>query len=404
MELTQKKRFKAGEYIFSQGDSGDCAYIIETGRVEISLASKSEKVVLTILGIGEILGEMSVIDGSPRSATALALEPCEMVVVSREALFERFEASDPIVRLLISVLLRRMRNTNESKVHFDLFLKDTLLPGEIIEKQKEEVLERLKMESELKEALSKSQFNMHFQPIMNIEGGSIAGFEALIRWFSQSRGMVRPDIFIGIAEETSLIVPIGRWVIEKSCEKLASFRQELASKGVYDEIFMSINVSSRQFQDPDFFNHLTSVVKQYKIEPHLVKLEVTERILMEGSASLHAIKKARDLGFHISLDDFGTGFSSLSYLSQFDVDSIKVDQSFVRRMQTDQKTFIITRAIVSMSNDLGIPVIAEGIETPEDLNLLSTISCKYGQGYHFAKPMPFDDALAYLMKNLTEII
>ena len=404
MELTQKKRFKAGELIFSQGDSGDCAYIVETGRVEIFLTSKSEKVVLTILGIGEILGEMSVIDGSPRSASAVALEPCEMVVVSREALFERFEASDPIVRLLITVLLRRMRFSNESKVQFKNFLNNELIPSEMVEKQKVEVLERLKMESELKDALNKNQFSMHFQPIVKIEDGSVVGFEALIRWNSESRGMVSPDIFIGIAEETSLIVPIGRWVIEKSCEQLAIFQRELLNRNVIDEIFMSINVSSRQFHDPDFFEHLTGVVKKLNIKPQLVKLEVTERILMEGSTSLHAIKKARELGFHIALDDFGTGHSSLGYLTQFEVDCIKIDQSFVRRMQTDQKTFIITRAIITMSNDLGVPVIAEGIETSEDHKLLGTIYCKFGQGYLYSKPMPFDIALNYLIESLTEIL
>lgn len=404
MELTQKKRFKAGELIFSQGDLGDCAYIIETGRVEISVASKSEKVVLTILGIGEILGEMSVIDGSPRSASAVALEPCEMVVVSREALFERFEASDPIVRLLISVLLTRMRVSNKSKVQFKNLFKEEIIPTGILEKQKAEVLERLKIESELKVALNKNQFAMHFQPIVKIDNGSLVGFEALIRWNSSSRGMVSPDIFIGIAEETSLIVPIGRWVIEKSCEQLAMFNRKLSSLNISDKIFMSINVSSRQFDDSDFFKHLNGVVKKFKINPHQVKLEVTERILMEGSAALHAIKRARKYGFRVALDDFGTGHSSLGYLAQFEVDTIKVDQSFVRRILTDQKTFIITRAIITMSNDLGIPVIAEGIETYEDNNLLRTIFCNYGQGYLYSKPMPFDAALNYLVENLTEIL
>ncbi|NRA45846.1 MAG: EAL domain-containing protein [Oligoflexales bacterium] len=404
MELTQKKRFKAGELIFSHGDSGDCAYIIETGRVEVFMSSKSEKVVLTILGVGEILGEMSVIDGSPRSASAAAVEPCEVVVVSREALFERFEAADPIVRLLISMLLRRIRFSNESKAQFGGLLKDELIPGNVLKKQKEEVLERLKMEAELKEALTGNQFNMHFQPIVNINDGCVAGFEALIRWKSKSRGMVSPDIFIGIAEETSLIVPIGRWVIEKSCEQLAVFQKELSNSNVTDELFMSINVSSRQFRDTDFFTHLTGVVKKLNIKPSLIKLEVTERILMEDAVSLHAIKKARELGFHIALDDFGTGHSSLGYLIQFEVDSIKIDRSFVRKIQTDQKAFIITRAIVSMSNDLNIPVIAEGIETSEDHDLLNTISCKYGQGYLYSKPMPSDVALNYLIKNLTEIL
>ena len=145
-------------------------------------------------------------------------------------------------------------------------------------------------------------------------------------------------------------------------------------------------------------------MKKLKIKPQLVKLEVTERILMEGSTSLHAIKKARELGFHIALDDFGTGHSSLGYLTQFEVDWIKIDQRFVRRMQTDQKTFIITRAIITMSNDLGIPVIAEGIETSEDHKLLDAICCKFGQGYLYSKPMPFDTALSYLIKNLTEIL
>ncbi|SMF49982.1 EAL domain-containing protein [Pseudobacteriovorax antillogorgiicola] len=398
---TKKRRYSPGEVIFSQGDSGNCAFIIEMGRVEVFVTSDLEKVVLANLGVGEIFGEMSVLDGSPRSASAVALESAELAIVSNEAISERFEAADPIVRLLITMLLKHVRFSNRSVLNQTDVSRSVsrLLEADAIAKQKHEALDRLRLESDLKQGLQEGQFQLHFQPIVNMLDRQLVGFESLIRWHSPNRGLVRPDVFIGIAEETSLIVPIGRWVIEQACKHLSLFKKQLEKHRFPQALFMSINISGRQFQDPHFFNHLLEAIKETCTSPKDIKLEVTERTLMQGASALHMINKSRKLGFQVALDDFGTGYSSLSYLSRFEVDNLKVDQSFVRNMNKDRKVQVITKAIIDMAMGMGLPSIAEGIETEGDFETLKQMGCEFGQGYLFAKPLSYPQAISYLLKQ-----
>ena len=396
-----KRRYQKGEAIFSMGEKGDCAYIVETGRIEVFITTNTEKVVLTTLGVGEIFGEMSVVDGSPRSASAVAIEDSELVLVSREALSERFEAADPVVRLLITILLKHLRSSNHAQLNEGLAMGSSgdTFDSVVLSNQKAAVVERLRLESDLKQALEYNEFRIHFQPIMNMQTAEIAGFEALIRWQSPSRGIVRPDLFMGIAEETSLIVPIGKWVIEEVCAQFAKMKRIMNSHGIFIPAFMSVNISGRQLYDEYFLSHLTDSLKKYEVSPQDIKLEVTERIFMEGAKAQYVLQQARQLGFRIAIDDFGTGYSSLSFLSQFEIDNLKVDQSFVRVMNKDAKMMEITKAIVSMSIGLGLTSIAEGIETEDDYETLKDMGCDFGQGYFFAKPMPFDKAFDFLLKK-----
>ncbi|NRA64014.1 MAG: EAL domain-containing protein [Pseudobacteriovorax sp.] len=407
--LQKRKRFKTGEIIFAEGDPGDSAFIIESGQVEMFVGPPDDSVCIMTFGIGEIFGEMSVIDGSTRTSSARATEPCELIIVSAEALAERIEDADPIVRFLVTMLLKRMRSVGKNTSNSALLDVDgnnqsrlltvSGLTGEGEKERTLKVIEKMRIESELKQALHADEFALHYQPIIDLRFGSIAGYEALIRWSSPERGLVRPDIFMGIAEETSLIVPIGRWVIERACRDLKTFLDRMKELNSNEEpdLFVSINISGKQFLDGNFFSHLTESVKASGVRNSQVKLEVTERIFMEGPNALHSIKRCRELGFHVSLDDFGTGYSSLSYLAQFQVDSIKVDQSFVKRMLADPKTFVITQAIIAMANGLDIPVIAEGIENEEEFYTLGEdMLCRYGQGYWFSRPTPLADALSLL--------
>ena len=397
-----KRRYSSGETIFSMGQDGDCAYIIETGRIEVFISSGSDKIVLTTLGVGEIFGEMSVIDGSPRSASATALEDCVLLVVSREALSERFEAADPVVRLLITILLKHLRSANQAKLNEFIELGESHATIETVGSvnQKVAVVERLRLEADLKQALENKEFRLYFQPVMDMELRSLSGFEALIRWKSPSRGIVRPDLFMGIAEETSLIVPIGQWVIQNACAQFARIKKEMLASNIHTPIFMSINISGRQLYDEKFLDHLTGSLAKERLSPGEFKLEVTERVFMEGVKVQHVLKQARKLGFQIAIDDFGTGYSSLSFLSQFEIDNLKVDQSFVGKVDKDPKMQEITRAIVSMAAGLGLTSIAEGIETENDYQALKRMGCEYGQGYLFAKPLPIDDAISFLKENL----
>jgi EAL domain-containing protein (putative c-di-GMP-specific phosphodiesterase class I) len=336
---------------------------------------------------------MAVIDGSPRSASAVALEPCELMSVSSEAISERIKNADPIVRLLVAMLLKRMRHTNENTKKARHDEEETTVSSSGLA---QEVIDKIRIEAELKLALAANEFALHFQPVMDLHKMQIAGFEALIRWRSSTRGLVQPDIFMGIAEETSLIVPIGRWVLENACAAHTRIIQEMKAQGLNEPLFMSINISSRQFQDPKFFDHLTEVVQKNGLRNDQIKLEVTERIFMEGPAAVYAIERCRSLGFPIALDDFGTGYSSLSYLAKFQVDTLKVDKAFVQLLLDDPRTYTITAAIVGMANKLGIPIIAEGVETVEECAALQAMHCRYGQGFLFSPAMPLADALKFI--------
>jgi EAL domain-containing protein (putative c-di-GMP-specific phosphodiesterase class I) len=400
MVVRQKKRFQQGDMICAEGSHGDCAYIVESGRVEIFVGNGTERVTLSILGVGEIFGEMAVIDGSPRSASAVALEPCELMSVSSEAISERIKNADPIVRLLVAMLLKRMRHSNESTRKARHEEEETTVSSSGLA---QEVIDKIRIEAELKLALAANEFALHYQPVMDLQNMQIAGFEALIRWRSSTRGLVQPDIFMGIAEETSLIVPIGRWVLENACAAHNRIINEMKVQGVNKPLFMSINISSRQFHDPQFFDHLAEVVQKNGLRNDQIKLEVTERIFMEGPAAVYAIERCRSLGFPIALDDFGTGYSSLSYLAKFQVDTLKVDKAFVQLLLEDPRTYIITAAIVEMANQLGIPIIAEGVETAEECAALQAMNCRYGQGFLFSPAMPLPEALKFIhawKKNL----
>ena len=199
-----------------------------------------------------------------------------------------------------------------------------------LDEKRSNIIDKMKLETELQQALQFDEFVPYYQPIFNIKTGEFLGFESLIRWQSPSRGMVPPNVFIDLAEETSLIVPIGKWSLRTACRDLARMKRQLEAKGYKDgdKLFVSVNLSGRQFLDPDFFDDLKGITSQYEISPRQIKLEVTERVFMQGKTAINAIAQCREMGFHVSLDDFGTGYSSLSYLAQFEVDSLKIDQAF----------------------------------------------------------------------------
>lgn len=396
MSQTTLKKYKKGDLIFRTHDEGDCAYIIDSGRVQIFTDSFGVEVAVSVLGPGEIFGEMAILDHSTRSASARALEDLQVSIVSRTQFQQRMDIADPIVRLLVSILLKRMRG--------NLGMDNKVSEKHQIDTQEShnKVIDKIKFEAELFEALMDQSFLLYFQPIVNAETFKAVGFEALIRWQSESRGMVRPDLFMGVAEETSLIVPIGKWVFEKACESLRNFQTFLASKSgtAASNIFLAVNISGKQFSDINFFKMLESTPKKYGIKEVDLKLEITEKILLEGNIFFYWIEKCRSMGFPVSLDDFGTGYSMLSYLSDFNVDTIKIDQSFVRKLEQEPKTRIIVQAIISIANGLRVEVVAEGVETEKQAVILRELGCHYLQGYYFGKPISYQDTLTYLEKNL----
>jgi diguanylate cyclase (GGDEF)-like protein len=262
-------------------------------------------------------------------------------------------------------------------------------------------LSRLRLEIDLRHAVEElistctSQFQIYYQPIVSLTSGRIVGFESLLRWFHPERGMVSPVEFIPVAEETGLILAIGRWVLQESCHQLQRWQEKLQQP----DLMISVNVSGRQFLQADFIPQIEQVLVSTKVSTACLKLEITESVLMETAISVtERLEQLRDLGIRLSLDDFGTGYSSLSYLHRFPINTLKVDRSFVKGFSTDQDQ--IVQAIVTLAHSLKMDVVAEGIETPEQLQHLKQLGCEYGQGYLFSPPVSHDKAEQMLQEGI----
>ena len=244
-------------------------------------------------------------------------------------------------------------------------------------------LERVDVEAELWTALDRDELTVHYQPILDLRTSRVVGFEALARWQHPSRGLVLPVDFIALAEESELIVALGRVILEKACRQAQLWRTRWPD----ENLAMSVNLSPRQFLDPDLANGIGRVLRESGLEPCALELEITESSVMDRSeAGLAVLQQLRALGVRVVLDDFGTGYSSLAYLRQLPLDTIKVDRSFVTDLDVHDPNVGIVRAVVSLAHGLGITVVAEGIETDEQARRLRELGCDMGQGYAWAHP------------------
>jgi len=260
-----------------------------------------------------------------------------------------------------------------------------------------DMVRRLEIRSALERAVSDSAFGLVYQPIVSLDTGLIAGFESLVRWPRQDQDTLMPGQFIDIAEDTGLIVPLGAWVIRRALSDLAAGR---VPAGRTADPFVSINVSARQFRSGDFVKMVREVLEDTGLPPSLLLLELTESVLLRHEEGIAAnLAEFKRLGVRLAIDDFGTGYSSLSYLRELPIDVLKIDKSFVEGITTSQRRLALAKGIVAIANTLGIAVIAEGIETSEQCELVTEMGCEYGQGYLLAKPMSWQDGQQLLRTN-----
>ena len=253
----------------------------------------------------------------------------------------------------------------------------------------------LKIENHLHNALEHQELLLHYQPQINIKTRKILGLEALLRWQHPKLGLVPPDKFIPLAEETGLIVPIGEWVIETACNQ--SKQWQLAG---LPPTRISVNISPRQFQQSDIVKTVSRILQKTELEPHLLALEITETTIMQNvELACQALKEFQKMGVKISMDDFGTGYSSLGYLKKFPFNSIKIDQSFVRAIKQQADDIAIISAVIALGHGLNLQVIAEGVETNQQLNLLQSLKCEDMQGYLFSPPLNTEEATVLLFKS-----
>ena len=243
----------------------------------------------------------------------------------------------------------------------------------------------LQLENDLRRAVEREEFRAYYQPIVSLESGRIVGFEALVRWQHPHRGLVLPGEFIPIAEETGLIIPIDRWVLQEACRQTRAWMVQFRRN---PPLTMSVNVSGIQFMQTDLIMQIDATLRKYGLYGDILKMEITESVIMENARYASAmLEHLRALSIKLSIDDFGTGYSSLSYLRRFEIDTLKIDASFVSKMSADEDSSEIVRTIVTLAQNLGKEMIAEGVETASQLAKLRELKCKYGQGHYFSKPV-----------------
>ena len=232
----------------------------------------------------------------------------------------------------------------------------------------------LQLDHDLRRALERKEFRLHYQPIVRLETAEPIGFEALLRWEHPGRGLVSPAEFIPLAEETRLIVPIGHWVLEEACRQARAWEAQFGS-----DLPVSVNLSGRQFSQPDLVGQITQILQQFSLEGRSLKLEITESLIMENIESvITMLRQLKALGIQSSMDDFGTGYSSLSYLHRLPIDVLKIDRSFVSGTHSGVEKPEVVRTVLTLAFDLGIDTIAEGVETAEQMAQLRALGCKYG--------------------------
>ncbi|MGR9047334.1 putative bifunctional diguanylate cyclase/phosphodiesterase [Halobacillus faecis] len=248
---------------------------------------------------------------------------------------------------------------------------------------------------ELKAAIDKEAFHLHYQPKIHLNSGKIQGMEALIRWDHPEKGMISPGSFIPLAERSDLIIPLGLWVLQEACRQYVEWEKNHAL-----DFHLSVNISTKQFLHPDFTQMVLHILKETGISPHNLDLEITETLAIENTEeTIKKIKILRDIGVQITMDDFGTGYTSLSYLSMFALDRIKIDRSFISSLSSNRNHAVIVQSIIFVAKNLGITVIAEGVEDEDQVRILRDWNCEEAQGFYYSKPLPAEVLAGVLQKE-----
>ncbi|GBF78804.1 putative bifunctional diguanylate cyclase/phosphodiesterase [Aphanothece sacrum] len=248
-----------------------------------------------------------------------------------------------------------------------------------------QALKLFDLETDLRKAIQQQEFEVYYQSILCLKSLKLVGFEALIRWQHSKKGLIHPGVFIPVAEETGLIIPMGQIVLNQACHQLKTWQNKFS---LSQNLTVSVNLSSQQLRESEIINQIDTILEKTGLESNYLKVEITESLLIENTAIATIIlKKLRERNIAICLDDFGTGYSSLSYLHRFPVDTIKIDRSFINRIGEPDAKLEIVQSIITLAHNLGMNIVAEGIETQEQLTYLQSLQCDFGQGYFFSKPL-----------------
>lgn len=380
--------FTSGQQIFKYGDAGDCAYLIEEGEVEVLIVKQGKEHRIRLIGKGELFGEVSLIDYQPRTATIRAVERTVLVPIPRKLMEGLLEKSDPVLRHLLLVILDRFRNRNDGSA---LSAGSAVVSPEQSKRRstvKGEATQKLSLAHGMKRALTHEEFQLYYQPICSLADGSVAGFEALIRWHHPTDGLIQPNDFLWIAEQAGLIHEIGLWTLERACRDWKTLKP-LAD---YKLPFISVNLSAVQLGNEMLVDDIKAIMAGQHMEAKELKLELTETVMVDHpEIALKIMRRLIDLGCSLALDDYGAGHSGLRYLQRYPLDTLKIDGAFIEPIAGSAQSLEIVRSSVALAHSLGMSVVAEGVETEGVRAKLVKMKCDFGQGWYFGRPVTLQE-------------
>lgn len=392
---SKRQIFVPTETIIRQGEPGDYAYLIEDGLVEIYVTRPDgAEQILGQRGPGSIIGEMAIVDSKARTASVRALTACTVLTINRDDFDRRLGSADPVIKLIMHVILARYRSllAGEGPEGTNAAQEAERMGG-----VSDKAFETIRITHDFKEAIMGYQLRLHYQPIIDIQSGKVAGFEALMRWHHPVKGAISPAVFIPIAEDSGLIVHASRWALREAVYMLNRLKQE---HDLQKDWFMSLNFTGLDLAAEDFADNVAETLQATNIAPSRIKLEITERMLIDDpEGAIKTLDRCKATGLTVALDDFGTGYSSLSYLHKFPIDTMKVDRSFVINMLHDSGSMTLVKAIIALAKGLGMNVVAEGVEQQGESDALKALGCDMIQGYLYAKPMAENDLVLWLKER-----
>lgn len=387
--INKRKYLNKNEVVFYKGEQPDYAYLVEKGTLLVFSDKDAKTSPLGTVHAGDLLGEMAILDNFPRTATVIAETDCVLLKIDPIQFAERISNADPIIASLLESLLKRYRlalaningHTSENQAH----------EKSIIEKV---MVEKIRLESQFKNALATNSLDVRYQPLLEIATDQIVGYEALMRWQHPERGFISPAEFIKLAEETSLIVEVGEFVIDTACQAVST----LIEHGASPSPFIAVNVAPNQLSHPGLIERIVERVDKAGLPKGSLKIEVTESQTLVSKEVQKTINLCHEHGIKVALDDFGTGYSNLTQLHEFNFDTIKVDQAFVKTAETNPRSMILIKSIIEMCHLLGADVLIEGIEDKKTLDKLNEYHCRYAQGYGIGMPQTLDDIIKNMKK------
>jgi EAL domain-containing protein (putative c-di-GMP-specific phosphodiesterase class I)/CRP-like cAMP-binding protein len=390
-----RENFDANVTVFQTGDSGDAAYVIENGCVEVLVGPPDGLRRVAVLAEGAMFGEVALLDHQPRTATVRTVTPTRLLRIDRTHVEELLGRADPVIQFLLRLLLERFRSSSARRavaVGEQATADDAL---SVTPDLQAAAVRTLSLAHDLSNAIDSGQLDLYYQPIIHLPTRSVAGFEALVRWQHPSMGTISPDEFIPLAEKTGLIHRIGQWVMRRALRDWASLRALCPAAGG-SAPFIGVNLSAPELCASGVFEWVAACLAESAVDPSELRIELTETAVIANLASVtETLDALRRMQIGIALDDFGTGYAGLDYLQSLPFSTLKIDKSFVSQMHEAERSFQIVKSALELSRLLKLSTVAEGIEDAHTANLLENMGCNLAQGYHFARPMPLQAAMVW---------